>query len=259
MAQPVILIVDDDTELCGQLQRLLSREGWTIHAAHSAEEAERWLVAQRPSLVVLDVMLGDANGLDVCRRWHGRDAELPILMLSARGDPLDRVLGLEIGAEDYLAKPFDSRELVARIRVLLRRHRAAAPEPSTQLVFNGLCIDLLRREALVAGQVVPLTGVEFKLLVALARAGGSACSRELLNAAAQVQGYLPLARTVDVQVGRLRRKLCAVLPGPSWVLTLRGAGYAFAPGPAVVLSAHAGHGPGHHPDDGPAHAPAVSK
>ncbi len=229
---PLILIVDDDAELCGQLHRLLAREGWVSHSVGSGADAERWLALQRPALVLLDMMLGDANGLDLCRRWHVRDPALPILMLSARGDPLDRVLGLEIGAEDYLGKPFDSRELVARIRVLLRRHRLVmqVPVPVTELVFDGLRIDLPRREASVQGQVVPLTSVEFKILLALVSAGNAACSRELLAAAAQGSAYRPLDRTVDVQVGRLRRKLCAARPGPEWIVTLRGQGYAFQPG-----------------------------
>src|ERR1700759_1441399 len=120
-SKPLILIVDDDAELSGMVAELLQREGWATHAVLTGGDAERDLVALRPELVLLDVMLPDANGYDLCRRWRAMHPGLGIVMLTARGDPLDRVLGLEIGADDYLPKPFESRELLARVRAMPRR------------------------------------------------------------------------------------------------------------------------------------------
>ena len=180
-------------------------------------------------MVLLDVMLPDANGLDLCRRWHATHPAIGILMLTARGDPIDRVLGLELGADDYLPKPFEKRELVARLRALLRRKAPAAAIPTTQWAFGRLTIHLIRREVLVDGRVIPLTGIEFKLLIELARQPGEAVSREQLSDAVQAGAYRPLDRTVDVQVGRLRRRLGHVMPGSDWIETVRGEGYAFVP------------------------------
>jgi DNA-binding response OmpR family regulator len=182
----------------------------------------------RPDVVLLDVMMPDASGIDLCRRWHEAQPDLGILMLTARGDPVDRILGLELGADDYLSKPFEKRELVARLRALLRR-RAPRPAPvlPSTLVFGTLRVDLLRREARVAGQVVPLTGIEFKLLLELTRQPGRAVTREQLSLAVQAGGYRPQDRSVDVQVGRLRRRLASVSGGSDWIETVRGEGYAF--------------------------------
>jgi two-component system phosphate regulon response regulator OmpR len=149
-------------------------------------------------------------------------------MFTARGDPLDRVLGLEIGADDYLAKPFEPRELVARVRALLRR-QAPGRGDTALLRFDGLTIDLLKREVRAGERTVVLTSVEFKLLAALANAPGRALSRAGLCAAVQTGGYRPLDRTVDVQVARLRRKLQDASPGKAWVDTVRGEGYVFVP------------------------------
>jgi len=236
-AKPLILIVDDDAELSAMVVELLEREGWAAHAVLTGGDGERALPTLHPELVLLDVMLPDANGYDLCRRWRAQHPALGIVMLTARGDPMDRVLGLEIGADDYLGKPFEARELVARVRALLRR---AAPGRAEQplLRFEGLVIDLLRREVRIGApageQAVPLTSVEFKLLVALARAPGRALSREALSEAVQAGGYRPQDRTVDVQVARLRRKLGQAAPGADWIDTVRGEGYVFVPrGPAA--------------------------
>lgn len=153
---------------------------------------------------------------------------LGIVMLTARGDPLDRVLGLEIGADDYLPKPFEPRELVARVRALLRRQAPGRADAST-LRFEGLSVDMLKREARAGQSVVALTSVEYKLLVALARVPGQPLSRTELSAAVQQGGYRPLDRTVDVQVARLRRKLAEASPGSEWIATVRSEGYVFVP------------------------------
>ena len=242
MAPPLVLIVDDDAELSAMLVRLLQAEGWAVEAALTAAAAEAAIARRQPDVVLLDVMLPDANGLDLCRRWHATHPAIGILMLTARGDPIDRVLGLELGADDYLPKPFEKRELVARLRALLRRKAPAAAIPTTQWDFGKLTIHLIRREVLVDGRVIPLTGIEFRLLVELARQPGAAVSREQLSDAVQAGGYRPLDRTVDVQVGRLRRRLGQVMPGADWIETVRGEGYAFVPRGSLRPSALA------HPD-----------
>ena len=242
MAPPLVLIVDDDAELSAMLVRLLQAEGWAVEAALTAAAAEAAIARRQPDVVLLDVMLPDANGLDLCRRWHATHPAIGILMLTARGDPIDRVLGLELGADDYLPKPFEKRELVARLRALLRRKAPAAAIPTTHWDFGKLTIHLIRREVLVDGRVIPLTGIEFRLLVELARQPGAAVSREQLSDAVQAGGYRPLDRTVDVQVGRLRRRLGQVMPGADWIETVRGEGYAFVPRGSLRPSALA------HPD-----------
>jgi len=228
MSKPLVLMVDDDAELSGMVGELLARESWAVHAVLTAGDGERALAQWQPDAVLLDVMLPDANGFDVCRRWRARHPALGIVMLTARGDPMDRVLGLEIGADDYLPKPFEPRELVARVRALLRRQapgRADAP----QMRFDGLTIDLLKREVIAGTQAVALTSIEYKLLVALARQPARPLNRLQLSDAVQSGGYKPLDRTVDVQVARLRRKLAQAAPGRVWIDTVRGEGYVFVP------------------------------
>ncbi len=229
MSKAVVLIVDDDLELSSMLVRLLESEGWATQAAFTGAQAESALAKGLPDVVLLDVMLPDANGMELCRRWRGLYPGVGLLMLTARGDPFDRVLGLELGADDYLAKPFEKRELVARLRALIRRQATVVQTPVTQWQFGNLTIELLRREVWVDGQVVELTSIEFKLLVELARVPGQAVSRQQLSNAVQASAYRPLDRTVDVQVGRLRRRLAQMAPGSDWIETVRGEGYAFVP------------------------------
>jgi two-component system phosphate regulon response regulator OmpR len=227
-AKPVVLVVDDDAELAAMVVELFTREGWRVHTVLTGADGEREITARRPDAVLLDVMLPDANGIELCRRWRAAHPMLGLLMFTARGDPMDRVLGLEIGADDYLPKPFEPRELVARMRALLRR-QAPGRGDAAQLRFDGLTVDLLKREVMAAARAVALTTVEYKLLVALARAPGQALSRETLSDAVQAGSYKPLDRTVDVQVARLRRKLREASPGKDWIDTVRGEGYVFVP------------------------------
>ena len=229
MPPPLVLIVDDDAELSAMLVRLLQAEGWAAQTALTAAQAHQAIARQPPDVVLLDVMLPDANGLELCRRWRASHPAIGILMLTARGDPIDRVLGLELGADDYLPKPFEKRELVARLRALLRRKAPAAAIPTTQWDFGRLTIHLIRREVLLDGRAIALTSTEFRLLVELARQPGEVVSREQLSDAVNAGSYRPLDRTVDVQVGRLRRRLAAVAPGQDWIETVRGEGYAFVP------------------------------
>ncbi len=224
----MILIVDDDAELAAMLVKLLSREGWVTRTALSTAAAESAMRLKLPEIVLLDAMLPDGNGFDLARRWRSAHPTLGIVMLTARGDPLDRVLGLEIGADDYLPKPFEPRELVARLRALLRRTAASRIETEI-LNFSGLSIDLLRREVTVGTRVVALTSIEFKLLLSLAKQPGKPLSRDDLSEAVQLGGYQPQERTVDVQIARLRRKLREASPGAEWIDTLRGEGYVFVP------------------------------
>ncbi len=227
-AKPLVLIVDDDAELSAMVVELFGREGWSVHGVLTGGDGERALADLRPDAVLLDVMLPDANGYELCRRWRAAHPGLGLVMFTARGDPMDRVLGLEIGADDYLAKPFEPRELVARVRALLRRQAPGRTE-SALLRFDGLTSDLLTREVQAETAGVALTSVEYKLLVALARAPGQALSREALSDAVQAGSYKPQDRTVDVQVARLRRKLREASPGKEWIDTVRGEGYVFVP------------------------------
>jgi two-component system phosphate regulon response regulator OmpR len=228
MNKSLVLVVDDDAELSGMVAELLQREGMSVFTVLTAGDGARALEQWKPDVVLLDVMLPDANGFDVCRRWRTSHPTLGILMLTARGDPMDRVLGLEIGADDYLPKPFEPRELVARVRALLRRQMPGRPQV-TQLRFDGLTIDLLKREVLAGTRVVALTSVEYKLLVAMTAVPGQPRSRAQLSEVVQSGGYRPQDRTVDVQVARLRRKLGEAAPGNAWIDTVRGEGYVFVP------------------------------
>ncbi len=227
-AKPQVLIVDDDAELSAMVATLFEREGWSVHSVLTGADGERALADVRPDAVLLDVMLPDANGYELCRRWRAAQPSLGLVMFTARGEPMDRVLGLEIGADDYLAKPFEPRELVARVRALLRR-QAPGRADAALLRFDGLSIDLLRREVLAEAGAVALTGVEFRLLAALARVPGQTLTREVLSEAVQPGSYKPQDRTVDVQVARLRRKLREASPGEEWIDTARGEGYVFVP------------------------------
>jgi DNA-binding response OmpR family regulator len=226
--QALILIVDDDAELAAMLVRLFAREHWATQTVLTAGDAERALGQLRPDIVLLDAMLPDGNGFDLARRWRAAYPALGVVMLTARGDPIDRAIGLEIGADDYLPKPFEPRELVARLRALLRRTSPGRGD-TTMLRFAGLSIDILKREVTAGTRVVALTSVEFKLLVSLARQPGAPLSRDALSEAVQAGGYQPQERTVDVQIARLRRKLREASPGAEWIDTVRGEGYVFVP------------------------------
>lgn len=228
-----LLLVEDDGEMRNLVARLLREAGFHVSVARDGREM--WAVvdgpAGAPDLVLLDVMLPGASGLDLLRRLRDR-SRVPVMMLTARGEEMDRVLGLELGADDYVAKPFAPRELVARVRALLRRAAlaGAAPDPrSRRIAFAGWVLDTARRDLTAPdGASVDLSGAEYDLLLAFLEHPGRVLSREqLLEVAKRRVGVDPFDRTVDVQVSRLRRKIEPEEASPSLIKTVRGAGYVF--------------------------------
>lgn len=227
-----LLMIEDDARLAQMVGEYLGQSGFAVsHAATGHAGLER-LQSQgnNPDLVVLDLMLPDLDGLEICRRirsLQGPQAQTPILMLTAKGDPMDRIIGLELGADDYLPKPFEPRELAARLQTILRRTRltpVAAPATPTRLRFEGLEIDTARREVKSERGLLELTGTEYELLVLLAREPGRVFSRDdILNRLRGQEAEL-LTRAVDILVSRLRRKLEPLAA----LKTLRNAGYCFA-------------------------------
>ncbi|WP_291296855.1 response regulator transcription factor [Elioraea sp.] len=226
-----ILIVEDDGEMRNLVARLLRDAAFRVSAARDGREM--WDIlegpAGEPDLVLLDVMLPGASGLDLLRRLRER-SRVPVLMLTARGEEMDRVLGLELGADDYVAKPFAPRELIARVRALLRRASPADAHPdprSRRLAFAGWVLDIARRELTSPeGVAVDLSGAEYDLLMAFLEHPQRVLSREqLLEVGKRRVGTDPFDRTVDVQVSRLRRKIEPEDDSPSLIKTVRGAGY----------------------------------
>jgi DNA-binding response OmpR family regulator len=222
-----VLLVDDDAELVGEY---LAREGFSLDAEADGTRAVDRVRAGDHQLVVLDVMLPGVNGFDVLRSIRAT-SRIPVLMLTARGDEVDRIVGLELGADDYLSKPFNPRELVARIRAILRRTqldgRAAGDRPSERLTVDDVAIDLGRRLVRRAGVPVELTAVEFALLELLMRAAGSVVRREDLARGALGRSLLPFDRSIDVHVSRMRKKLGPRPDGGERITTLRAVGYLY--------------------------------
>jgi DNA-binding response OmpR family regulator len=226
---PEVLVVDDEPMVREVVSRYLRRDGLDVHELSDGDEAIRWLDSHRPDLVVLDVMLPGADGLSVLRRLRAVST-VPVIMLTARTDELDRVLGLELGADDYVVKPFSPRELAIRIRNMLRRATNAPAQPDGSLEFGPLRIDPAAREAVVDGRAVALTPKEFDLLNFMARSPRQVFSRRQLLA--QVWDSAPEFQdpaTVTVHIGRLRQKLEVDPEHPRWILTAWGVGYRFEP------------------------------
>jgi OmpR family response regulator RpaB len=218
-----ILLIDDDEELAPPLATYLRRFDLALDSAARPSRGLARRAAQPYDAVIRDVILPEMVGFEVCRRIR-RDSDIPVLMLTARGDVTDRVVGLELGADDYLPKPFEPRELAARLQTILRRARSGEPARAGRLLFDGLEIDLQRRTVQRQGEPVELTGTEFELLVMLAREPGRVFSRdEILNRLRGREAEL-FTRAVDILISRLRRKL-EPLP---LIKTLRNAGYTFA-------------------------------
>ena len=232
-----LLIIDDDVELCALLSDFLKLEGFAVAAVHDGLEAVQHCAAQEYDAIVLDIMLPGMQGLDVLRELR-RQGDTPVLMLTARGEETDRILGLELGADDYLPKPFSPRELLARIRAVLRRHGAApAPESTSTAEAHGLSIDRDRRVAELQGQRVELTAYQFDLLWVLARNAGKVLERgDLNNRVRELRGDPPVEfdpsvdRSIDVHLSKIRAALgSAHETGKDLIETVRGVGYVLGP------------------------------
>ena len=220
-----VLLIEDDSRLADMVGEYLGKAGF--HVIH-AENGMRGLALHGRELVdvvILDLMLPDIEGLDVCRQIRAR-SDSPILMLTARGDPMDRVVGLEMGADDYLPKPFEPRELLARLRAVLRRSRAG-PKPDV-LRYGRLEIDRGGREVRLDGAPRPLTGYQFALLLALAEHAGRVMSRDALMDAVKGEQFEAFDRSIDVHVSRIRAAIEDDPKKPRRVITIRGTGYVFA-------------------------------
>ena len=215
-----ILVIDDDRELCELLDAYLGSEGLSIEAVHDGRQGLERALRGEHRLVVLDVMLPSMSGFEVLRALR-ETSRLPVVMLTARGDAVDRIVGLEMGADDYLAKPFEPRELVARIRAVHRR--VEGPADADVLVEGELELRLASRTALLGGEPLALTSGELDILELLLRYVGKVVSREMLYTKALGRHFSPADRSVDVHVSNLRRKL-----GADRIKTVRGQGYLFA-------------------------------
>jgi DNA-binding response OmpR family regulator len=224
-----ILLVDDEDSIQKLLAFPLEREGYRVLQARDGEEAMRRFASERIDLVVLDIMLPKLDGLEVCKRLRA-ESEVPIIMLTARDDELDKVLGLELGADDYITKPFSIREFRSRVRALLRRASVARQVDGSGgevITVDGLTIDLARRVVEVEGERVQLTYVEFELLRILASHPGRVYSRRMLLEALWGGADYREPRTIDVHVRHLREKLEKDPAEPEYILTVRGVGYRF--------------------------------
>ena len=222
---PRILVVDDDPGIREVLTEYLGQHGYAAEGAATAAEMDRAIAARPPDLIVLDLMMPGEDGLSVCRRMSGKGP--PIVMLSAMGEDTDRIIGLELGADDYLAKPCNPRELLARVRAVLRRPRDEAANDAPALLFAGWRLDLMRRELTRPDQrVVPLSAGEFALLRAFAERPGRVLTRDQLLERARGTDADVFDRAMDVQISRLRKKLDDG-SGLEMIQTLRGEGYMF--------------------------------
>ena len=227
-SSPTILLVDDEDSVRKVLAFPLERDGYVVVQAADGEEALERFAEQPVDLVVLDIMLPKLDGLEVCKRLRATSS-VPIIMLTARDDELDKVIGLELGADDYITKPFSIREFRSRVRALLRRARATpgAESGEERIERDGLVIDVPRRHVEARGEPVQLTYVEFELLRALAASPGRVFSRRMLLEALWKSADYRDPRTIDVHVRHLREKLEAEPRTPEFILTVRGVGYRF--------------------------------
>jgi DNA-binding response OmpR family regulator len=224
-----VLVVDDEPMVREVVARYLERDGLHVHEIGDGDEALRWLAGNRPSLVVLDIMLPGTDGLQILRAVR-EVGDVPVILLTARAEEIDRVLGLELGADDYVVKPFSPRELAVRVRNLLRRTTPTTSRPSELLVFGNLTIDPGAREAGVDGCVTALTPKEFDLLLTLARSPRQVFSRrQLLELVWDSSPDYQDPATVTVHIGRLRQKLEPEPEHPRWIHTAWGVGYRFEP------------------------------
>ena len=219
-----ILIADDDTELCKLLGEYLGQEGFEVRLAFNGEQA--LAESRRPGLdaMVLDIMMPGMNGIDVLRNMR-KESELPVIMLTARGDDLDRIIGLELGADDYLAKPANPRELLARIRAILRR--SGTQSTATVIEVDDLLLNQARRELRLDGELKDLTSTEFSILRLLLQRSGEVVEKKDLYLAALGREPVAYDRSIDMHISNLRRKLGPASDGSERIETIRGIGYQY--------------------------------
>ncbi|MDD5247587.1 MAG: two-component system response regulator OmpR [Rhodocyclaceae bacterium] len=230
---PWIWVVDDDPELRKLLQQYLATQGFEVRGYPDARDIERRLQRERPDLVVLDVMMPEVDGLEACRRIRAAGDDTPIIMLTARNEPLHRVAGIEIGADDYIGKPFLPQELTARIHAVLRRRTALPPgtpvADAAAVSFGEFCLDLATRTLWRGSQAIDITSGEFALLAAFARHPHQPLSRERLMELARGRDAESFERSVDVQISRLRKTIETDPGTPRLIQTVWGFGYVFVP------------------------------
>jgi two-component system phosphate regulon response regulator OmpR len=224
-----VLLIDDDQRLTSMVGDYLRASGYEIHVAGSLADGRQALAQDSFDALVLDLMLPDGDGLDLCRelRSQARTRNLPLLMLTARGDATDRVIGLELGADDYLAKPFEARELLARIRALLRRSQPVAADDEV-LRFGRLEIDLAQRQARLDGKACDMTAYQFDLLRVLSQSAGRVLTRDQIMDALKGHPLEAFDRSIDVHISRIRAAVEDDPKAPKRILTVRGVGYVFA-------------------------------
>ncbi|MBS1858837.1 MAG: response regulator transcription factor [Acidobacteria bacterium] len=222
-----ILLVDDDTELTSLLGEFLRREGFTVETEHEGNRGLAHACEPGIDLVVLDVMLPGLDGFEILKRLRAK-SKVPVMMLTARGEDVDRIVGLELGADDYLPKPFNPRELVARIRAVLRRYEPRTSPLSARVEVSGITLDPGTREVIAGGKPVDLTTFEFDILELLMRNAGRVLSRDSLMENFYNRKATPFDRSIDMHISHLRKKL---ENGDSLIKTIRGVGYQFSRGP----------------------------
>jgi two-component system phosphate regulon response regulator OmpR len=248
-----ILVVDDDVRLRDLLTRYLGEQGFAVSALPDARDLDKKLQRDPPHLVVLDLMLPGEDGLAVCRRLRGAGEMVPIIMLTAKGEEVDRIVGLEMGADDYLPKPFNPRELVARIHAVLRRHgdqpAPGAPSDEGLVPFGPHLLDLAARTLLCDGKSVGLTTGEFSLLRVFAQHPRQPLAREKLMMLARGRDHEVFDRAIDVQVSRLRKLVEPDPANPRYIQTVWGFGYVYVPDSAGPVDPAAGDVPASAPED----------
>ena len=232
MSDERILVVEDEAAVAQGLVYSLKSEGFQVQWVTRGREALEVVRANRPHLILLDIRLPDISGFDVCKQLRAEGAKLPILMLTARDEEVDRVLGLELGADDYIVKPYSLREVVSRIRAQLRRAygELAGLSEGSQLVYGALAIDLEKLTVRKSGRTIPLTPTEFRILRRLAANPERPFTRsEIIESVWGYEGDIGSDRTVDVHIRHLRQKLEDDPAQPRWIQTVRGVGYTFSP------------------------------
>ena len=221
--EPLILLIDDDCELCALIKEVVARRGLEVHAAHDGRDGLSLIKTGKYDLILLDVMLPKIDGLDVLREVR-QTSDVPIIVLSAKGAPFDRVAGLEVGADDYLPKPFGPDELVARIRAVWRRFERPSTSRETSICVNGVRLEPGHRKIWVDDRLIETTAVEFDVCEILMRSAGRTVSREELSITLYQRPAFPQERSLDVHVSHLRKKLGTA---GQFILTVRGTGYLF--------------------------------